>query len=145
MTERLIGEDLSSEEDTDEGGDMEEEEDPMVAVDRSPDGQFRVVTDPVKIEQIRRHEASRKRDAAKRHRLLLNESWYCPRRSEEASDLVARLSHGVDGFFVVRSSNFRSSAHPDLETFALVMTHGGGALAQFRIIQVVTHCLIIFL
>jgi len=104
----------------------------FVAVDRS-EGEFKVVTDPAKIEEIRREEVTRRQRAAALQARLSREPWYCNHPSALVSQILDRVGT-TDGYFLVRSSNYKSSADPDLETFALNLTYRG-SIRTYRIIQ----------
>jgi len=110
----------------------EEEESVFVAVDRS-DGEFKIVTDPKKIQEIRLDEVSRRRRNVVLQRQLLREPWYTCRPSSFVNDVISRLGT-TDGFFLIRSSNYRCSEYPGLETFALTLNYRE-KLVIFRIIQ----------
>ena len=110
----------------------DESDEVFAAVDRI-DGEFRIVTDPIKVEEIKNEEVFRKRRAAMLYQELYREPWFTTKTSTLVSETIAKMG-SIDGFFLVRSSSYRCSEYPDLDTFALTFIYKE-KLVLFRILQ----------
>jgi hypothetical protein len=65
--------------------------------------------------------------------MLNREPWYSSATSAVVKELISRPGT-IDGAFLVRRSNFKSSQDPTLDTFALTIMYNNNVLS-YRILQ----------
>ena len=106
-------------------------DDIFAAVDCN-DGEFKIVTDPAKIEEIKKEEIRRRRKQGRIQQELSKEPWFTRRTSDQVAELLK--VQGEDGAFLIRSSGYRASDNPEAETFVLLLFFND-QVESYRIFQ----------
>lgn len=113
---------------------MEDDEPIFVPIDRSS-GEPTIVTDPKLIKQIKEEESYKNvyRRYAKHTINLVGHPWFTTKTKFEVDALLTR-THVIDGYFVVRNSEYRDTREPLADTFTISVVFED-TVQHFRIIQ----------
>lgn len=115
----------------------------FVAFDRCGEGgELRIVTDPDEIKNIEKEEQKRKRNTSRLTMMLIQEPWFTLATSFAVNEMISRAGT-IDGFFLIRRSNFRSSQDPNLDNFVLTMMYRDNVVSC-RILQKCVFCRNVF-